>query len=285
MVDARLRGHVRETLLPAELSAGEDNEIPRKRVLFVGHAYYNTWYLSRELRKLGWKADVLSWDPNPDSQGYYHGEDMRLDYQRRFTTLRHLRLFLSAIRNYDVFHFSNMHGLRFGNAIHDWVARRFRRGDEIRLLKLLGKKVIYTNNGCLDGVSQTSFAKWGTTPVCVDCPWRNEPSICSDAGNLAWGEFRNSVADFQVLLGGNRTDYNVDPRVHEVPQFYCLDEDFWHPDLMIPANYRLPIHDETVKVYHAVGNVTSRSEAGTMRNLKSTHIYLPLIQQPAERRL
>ncbi len=38
------------------------------RVLYVGQSYYNAWYLSRELRKLGWKADVLNWDPNPASQ-------------------------------------------------------------------------------------------------------------------------------------------------------------------------------------------------------------------------
>jgi len=262
------------------LSPTGDSAIPqRRRVLYVGHAYYNAWYLSRELRKLGWTADVLNWDPNPGNQGFYHGEDMRLDYERRFATLRHLRLFASAIRNYDIFHFSNMHGLQFSTAIHGAVDRHLQYGDEIRLLKLLGKTIVYSNNGCLDGVSQTSFASWGSTPVCNDCPWQNAPSVCSDAGNLAWGAFRNSVADYQILLGGNRTDYNVDPSIHEVPEFYCLDDELWQPDLLVPGNYRLPIPEETVKIYHAVGNATSRSEAGSMRNLKSTHIYMPLVKQ------
>ena len=31
----------------------------RKSVLFVGQAYYNHWYLSRRLRDLGWKADLV----------------------------------------------------------------------------------------------------------------------------------------------------------------------------------------------------------------------------------
>ena len=35
-------------------------------------------------------------------------------------------------------------------------------------------------------------------------------------------------------MGGNRVDYNDDPRCHEVPEFYCLDPDFWHPDLEVP---------------------------------------------------
>jgi glycosyltransferase involved in cell wall biosynthesis len=87
------------------------------------------------------------------------------------------------------------------------------------------------------------------------------------------------MADYQILLGGNRIDYNLDPRVHEEPEFYCLDEEFWHPDLEVPPNFRLPAANGTVRIYHAVGNATSRSEPGTKRNIKSTHIYLPLIEQ------
>ena len=35
-------------------------------------------------------------------------------------------------------------------------------------------------NGCLDGVSQTSFSRWeGPEVVCDICPWRDRPDICS----------------------------------------------------------------------------------------------------------
>ena len=256
-----------------------DSERVRGRVLYAGQAYYNAWYLSRELRKLGWKADVLNWDPNPASQIFYHGEDIRLDYDAPLPALRHLGRYLRWIGQYDIFHFSNAHGIRFGDPLHHAVAKYLRAGDEIRLLKRLGKRIVYSNNGCLDGVSQSSFAAWGERPVCEDCPWRNVPSICSDERNLAWGAFRNSVADYQILTGGNRADFNRDLRIHEVPEFYCLDPDIWHPQLEIPDRFRLPIDASTVKIYHAVGNASSRSEPGTMRNLKSSHIYLPLIEQ------
>jgi glycosyltransferase involved in cell wall biosynthesis len=249
-------------------------------VLFVGHCYYNSWYLSRELRRIGWKADVVDSDANLHSRIYYHGEDYRLNYTgHRSDAYRHLAFYAGALAGYDIFHFSNAHSIRFGQALEAEVSRFFSKGAEIRLLKRLGKKIAYTNNGCLDGVAQSTFAQWGDRPVCADCAWRNVPEVCSDERNLAWGEFRNSVADFQVLAGGNRADFNVDPRVHEVPEFYCLDEDFWRPDLEIPEHFRLPIPDETVKIYHAVGNLESRSEQGTLRNIKSTHIYLPLIEE------
>src|SRR5579862_8013890 len=138
----------------------------RARVLYAGQAYYNTWYLSRELRKLGWKADVLNWDPNPASQIHYHGEDLRLDYERPLPGVRHLGHYLRWIGRYDIFHFSNMHGIRFGDPLRGLFAKYLRPGDEIRLLKRLGKTIVYSNNGCLDGVSQTSFASWGDRPVC-----------------------------------------------------------------------------------------------------------------------
>jgi glycosyltransferase involved in cell wall biosynthesis len=251
-------------------------------VLFAGQAYYNAWYLSRELRKLGWRADVLNWDPNPSHDIYYHGEDFRLETTGDGDLRRHLRFYLKALRSYDVFHFSNAHSIQFSAVLHDWCARRLSEGAEIRLLKRLGKKVVYSNNGCLDGVSQSSFASWGDRPVCEDCAWRNVPAVCSDERNLDWGRFRNSVADFQVLIGGNRADFNDDPRVHEVPEFYCLDPDLWRPDLEIPDRFRLDLPESTLKIYHAVGNFDTRSDPESFRNIKSSHIYVPLIKELKE---
>jgi glycosyltransferase involved in cell wall biosynthesis len=253
------------------------------RVLFAGHSYYHAWYLSRELRKLGWKADVLNWDPNPHSQIYYHGEDFRLTYSstaaRPSDALRHALFYLRSIPQYDIFHFSNRNGFSFSAALHYYVARQFGEAAEVRLLKKLGKKIVYSNNGCNDGVLQSSFDAWGPEPTCEICPWRSEPTICSDDLNRKWGELRNGLADFQVNVMGNRADFNDDPRVHEVPEFYCLDPNVWRPDLPVPAEYRLPYSNGTFKLYHAVGNAATRVSAGTRQSLKSTHIYFPLVEQ------
>jgi glycosyltransferase involved in cell wall biosynthesis len=81
------------------------------------------------------------------------------------------------------------------------------------------------------------------------------------------------------MFAGNRKDYNLTPLAHEVPEWFCLDPQVWSPDLLIPSNYRLPIPEDTVKIYHAIGNFESRTDAATQRNIKSTHVYLPLIDQ------
>lgn len=251
----------------------------RGSVLFAGQSYYHTWYLSRALRRLGWRADVLNWDGNPASQGYYHGEDVRLASDGSEPIEAHLEFLARVLKRYDVIHFSNINGMRLSDLLAAHFAERGEPGDEIRLLRSAEKRIVYSHSGCLDGVSQTAVSSWGETPVCQDCRWLNEPTVCSDARNLEWGRFRNAMADYQVLVGGNRADYNVDPRVHEVPEFYCLDPEFWHPALEVPTEFRLDLPTDSVKIYHAVGNFALRSDAESNRNIKSTHIYLPLIEQ------
>ena len=253
-----------------------------KRVLFAGQAYYNAWYLSRALHDHGWKADVLNWDMNPTSQIYYHGEDFGFDGNSPTLTEQMLQFYVSSIYAYDVFHFSNAHAIAFGLQVQTTFEQQFSKHSEITLLKSMGKKIVYANNGCLDGVSQTEFSKWGPESVCAICRWRNEPSVCSDERNMTWGKFRNSVADYQCLLGGNRVDFNEDPRVHEVPEFYCLDKEVWHPQLVIPEAFRLlPKPQGTVWLYHAVGHKADRTTEDGV-NIKSSHVYLPLISKLKE---
>ena len=247
------------------------------RVLYVGQCYYNTWYISRALRELGWKADVLNIDPVENDQIFYHGQDFRFRYGTKVNALGHLVFYARALQNYDIFHFTGTWNLRFVSDFDSQSKGILPERWDIKLLKKLGKKIVYTNVGCLDGVSQSSFRTWLPEPVCDICQWRDVPSVCSDERNLAWGKLRNSLADYQVTLGGNRKDYNDDPNVHEVPQFYCLDQNVWNPDLLIPSNYRLPIPEDTVKIYHSIGNFESRTQVTTNRNIKSTHVYLPTI--------
>jgi glycosyltransferase involved in cell wall biosynthesis len=250
-----------------------------KRVLFVGQAYYNSWYLSRALRRIGWSADLLNWDTNPASQIYYHGEDFRFTGEKPDELEDNLAFFLDAIYKYDIFHFSNAHAICFGLSLQREIATHFGSHAEIHLLRDLGKKIVYSNNGCLDGVSKTSFATWGDVPVCTICRWRNEPSVCSDERNLQWGRFRNTVADYQCLLGGNRIDFNDAATVHEVPEFYCLRPDVWRPDLQVSARFRLPpLPPDGVRLYHGVGDLGTRTDSEGV-NIKSSHIYRPLVEK------
>ncbi len=51
--------------------------------------------------------------------------------------------------------------LAFGRLLRTHFAELYHRGADIELLRAHGKKIVYSNNGCLDGVAQTSFAELG----------------------------------------------------------------------------------------------------------------------------
>jgi glycosyltransferase involved in cell wall biosynthesis len=249
------------------------------RVLYVGHSYYHTWYLSRELRKIGWRADVLNFDLNPGNDMYYHDEDFTFKNDTSEDRIFQLKFFLKSIVKYDIFHFSNAHGIVFGFYLHNLFAKHFGENSEIKLLKYLGKRIVYSNNGCLDGVSKTAFSQWGPINTCEICQWNSHPEVCSDERNLQWGKTRNELAVYQMTIGGNRVDYNDDPRVHEVPGFYCLDHHFWDPELRVPDKFRLDHSDKTIRIFHSIGNFQSRTNAEDKKNIKCSHIYFPLIDR------
>jgi hypothetical protein len=201
-------------------------------------------------------------------------------YSTRQTKLEELEPLFNVLDDYDILHFTGVHNLRYLFFFNPALFGDMPIGWDIELLKKLGKKIVYSNTGCLDGVTQSSFRKWeGPEVVCDNCPWRDRPDVCIDERNRTWGELRNRLTDYQTTLGGNRVDFNADPKVHEVPEFYCLDPDFWHPNLEIPPEFQLASSPGTVRLYHAVGNYDLRTEPGTQKNLKSTHIYVPLVEQ------
>lgn len=253
-------------------------QLTHRRVLYAGQSYYHAWYLSRALRTRGWRADVLNWDLNPDAQLYYHGEDIGFDPASPTIAADMLRVYLAALYDYDVFHFSNAFGMSLGGPLKALIATQHAAGTEIALLRALGKKIVYSNNSCADGVLQSTFAQWGPESACAICRWQHEPTVCGDERNRQWGAHRNEVADFQVLSGGNHADFNLDPRVHEVAEFYCLDPEFWSPSLTIPDAFRLPDGPgDVVRLYHAVGERATRTRDDG-KNIKSSHVYLPLIE-------
>ena len=245
-------------------------------ILFAGCEYYNTWYLSRELRKYGWEANLLNWDSNKESWHHYHGWDFLFKYKTEKDEVNQLEFYLEAINKYDIFHFSNKNGMTFGYKIKSFF-EKYMSLNEIEYLKSLGKKIIYTNNGCLDGVLQSSFAEWGPFNTCNICKWQEVPEVCSDEGNFTWGKFRNEMADYQCTIGGNRKDFNDDKKVHEVPEFYCLDTDFWNPKIKIPSEYKLE-KDNSVKIFHSFGNNESRIRKDG-KDIKCSHIYEPLFKE------
>lgn len=197
---------------------------------------------------------------------------VRSDRPAQFTPL------IEIFERYDVVHFTGVNAIRLLNFFDQFLFGSEPLGWDVEALRRGGLKIVYSNIGCLDGVSQTSFAKWSNPPVCHICKWRNVPSVCSDARNLAWGRLRNYLAHYQVNIGCNRADMNLDPSIHEDPEFYCLDPDVWDPAIEVPPKYLMQDEPGVVRIYHAVGNFKERTDEGNV-NIKTTHIILPTIRR------
>lgn len=260
---------VREMARRPEILNGQINRVSGASVLFAGQAYYSAWFLSRELRKLGWTADLLDWAVEQNAHfsfGYDFGFTNDQDIHE------HLEYFIRSVYHYSIFHFSNAHGISFGGRLDQLLNSHLGRDGGAWLLKNLGKRLVYSNNGCLDGVSQTSFARASEQSVCSECRWQGEESVCSDFRNLAFGARRNALIDFGILLGGNRLDWNADAKFHEVPHFYCLDPNHWAPTVRIPRKHRMRRKKSHVIFGQGFGAKDARvREDG--KDIKSHYIY------------
>jgi len=252
----------------------------KPRVLFVGDCYYSFWFLSRGLRQLGWTAHTLRTDRSSSSQPFLHGADFGFHYKGMADRVSHWWFFIRGVARYDVFHFYGVGNIRLLHSDFDGILPGILPSSwEIRLLRLLGKRIVYSDVGCPDGVLQSSMLVLTGEVPCLTCRWREAPDVCSDARTHAWGKARNRLADVVIAQGAWHKDYNASPKLREVPQAFCLDPEYWHPELMVPSNYRLPFPEGTVILYHAVGNFALRSDLLSRKNLKSTHVYLTTIER------
>jgi len=253
---------------------------PARSVIFLHNSYYHFFYLARALRKRGWRAISVSLeDPNGINAQYYHGEDVNI----HDSDPDQLRANAEALFNFAKRHFNLMHFAGQGHM--SFFPANFSTDDPADIVewKKLGKKVAYTISGCKDSTAQSSVHRWAISStgksLCDNCVWQDNPLVCSDADNLAWGKRLHKYCDaiFSEMLPSLDYLSSTHAKVVRSPHTMANDEDFWRPDLVIPDAYRLAREVGEVLVYHAVGNYDFRSAGG--RNIKGT----PAVVQAIDR--
>ena len=144
-------------------------------------------------------------------------------------------------------------------------------------LKRHGVKIGYTECGCLDLASQSSFYRW-SKGACDFCIYQNQPDVCSDQRNLAWGRKVQMMCDLICIEGDAVIDMRSGPKVFREPLTLALDPEFWRPGLDIPERLRLPRDEGELILYHAVGNFSERTDKGG-KNLKGTSAIIDAIDR------
>jgi glycosyltransferase involved in cell wall biosynthesis len=240
-----------------------------RSVVLVNNSYYNFYYLAAALRKRGWDAlSVSIEDPNGPSAKFCHGADLCLYDADPTKMYRLIADFLVEVESrFRMIHFYGKGHLTLLPSEIDTNDIFDRLPFDVIRLKQAGLKIGYSVCGCLDGVAQTTVFQW--SGCCERCVWQENPRICSDRGNLAWGHKVHMLCDLIATEGFPALDYQKGKKkVFREPLTTALDPNFWRPDLDVPENYRFKRSPKEKIVFHAVGNYGIRSQRG--RNLKGT---------------
>ncbi len=231
-----------------------------RSVLFLHQFYYQHYVLAAALRRRGWDAVQVSMEAQDSSDSWlYHGEDLNL-YDPDAKTFRTNvdRFFKEAIDRFDIVHFCSNGYMAFHPEDFDDSIYRDRIPWDFIRLRERGVRTAFTIGGCYDGMLQSSIARW-TGGACEKCSYQNQPDVCSDVKNAAWGAKILSYCD---LISGETTpalDFLMSPKVSREPLTTAVDDQFYNPDIEVPEHYDLGKSEGELIVFHAMANADRRS--------------------------
>jgi glycosyltransferase involved in cell wall biosynthesis len=250
----------------------------RRSIVFLGHCYYNFFYLAQALRRRGWDAlSVSIEDPNGPNARFYHGEDLSLyDSDANRMRVRTDEFLREVETRFRMVHFYGRGTMSFFPTAFDQTGLYDALPFDFMRLRQRNIKIGYSISGCLDGVTQSSVNAW-SGGCCDRCVWQGNPKVCNDHGNLAWGHKLHMFCDLIATEGFPALDYQAGAKAYREPLTAALDSEFWRPDLEVPERYRLQRAPGELIVYHAVGNFESRARGG--RNIKGTGAVMAAVER------
>src|SRR6266513_1878535 len=201
------------------------------------------------------------WRRRGPHANFFHGEDVNLfspDCSQFTYNLE--EFFAHAKKRFGLLHFAGDGHMSFFP--HYYASDE---PPDIVEWRALGHKIAYTISGCNSGAAQSSVTPWSRTDggsVCDKCPWQQEPSVCSDAKNLAWGQKVEQFCDVIFTEASPALDYQAGAKAVREPTTMCLDPSFWRPELPVPQRFRIPRNGRELLVYHAFGNMDVRTRTG-----------------------
>ena len=225
-----------------------------KAVLFVNPAYHYSFTLRDELRRLGWKADIYKNTMLPKQLLFAEdvlreesiGEGVRW---LGFETLKRLWFFIRRILGYRYF-------VIYGDAEVFTVNRNPRsrlvqwltagaRSPELRILKLLGKKVLFFPNGCHQELLKKDFGNHENGNVCRNCIV--PAAVCNDTENQRIFDLVNRYHDF--VIANTPMDSPSLPRKRQL-RFLSLDLQQFRQGIEIPDRLKLP-KSSRIRILHS----------------------------------
>lgn len=213
----------------------------KKSILFINPSYHNSFLLRDELRKMGWKADIVKGSQFPELLLYQNDCINDPTQAVETTSWNKIRayftkfiFFINTILRYRYF-------VVYGSPvvypfIPYVIAKRFKKwrfSEDLALLKLFRCKIIYELSGCKEEALQADVRK-EYPQLCGNCGYAS--GVCDDEKNGYSLDVRNRYGSFTIAstpMPTQRTNM-------EFIKYKCVDLDLWHPNLAIPDEFKLP---------------------------------------------
>ena len=250
----------------------------RKSILFICPDYHCTFFYRDELRKLGWKADILVGNSYPEKLLYSEDGIIRVPglagggpMARIGNALLNRLYFFSIFWFYQfLFIYDEIDQLHCGERFLG-LTRIFGKSFRVSLLlaKLLGKKIIFMPAGCNGEESKASFSKLDEGEVCRNCGWG--PETCDDERNH--DRFRLCRKYVDLVVGNGSLDSSQFKTTHF--KYKAIDLNLWRPDLEIPPEFRLK-PTENLRILHSFYNLNREHDG---RNIKGSPHILRAIER------
>ncbi len=252
----------------------------KRSILFVRPDYHCSFFYRDELRKLGWKADILV-DPGYPDGLLYSSDDIlrppRLPAQhlrvcRWLTQLMCLFLYLAVFWKYRVHVYYGRPPVVDCLEAQTGLTKLFGKDFLVTawLARAVGCKLVFVPTGCHDEDAKADWQLFDDGNVCNNCGFFDR---CDDRlNNLNFARIRRYF-DFSVGFGCKNSRQLTERHF----KYKAIDLALWSPALEVPPEHRLPPTSNLRILHSAYLKGSGRAWQG--RNIKGSPFVLEAIDR------
>jgi hypothetical protein len=249
-----------------------------KSILFIRPDYHCSFFYCKELKKLGWKADIFV-EPTYPQKLLYSTDEILTSIQVKNSNL--FSWYLNKILNF-LYYISifwkykyHVYYSRPSYPFDLWekkllLERLFGEGFSFSLsfAKLFARKIIYLPAGCHDLESKEMYLTFDKGNVCNNCGSFNK---CDDKFNNH--NFKVVRRYANMVIGDSFLNSTQFSTIHF--KYKLIDLQLWHPEISIPEEFKMP-NTGKLRVLHSYVP-TGRDFEG--RNIKGSKYILEAINR------
>ncbi|NDC48672.1 MAG: glycosyltransferase family 1 protein [Micrococcales bacterium] len=246
-----------------------------KSILFLNPDYHCSFFLKDELRRRGWRADILmqSWYPRQllfrddvIQEKLRYGIHLGWSNWLRFFAVMVLRT-IRIVRYKYVIHYGSLNKEISESGRSSRVFLMLLKA-WYRLVRITGTHFVFIPSGCRDHVSKEEWLKIDGGRVCSNCGY--EPR-CSDNVNRVNFQLVRRFSSASLPGDGQKTVEFEETRI----RYKSFDLSLYAPNLPIPPKFVWPA-DSTIKVLHSHALI-GRGSGG--KNIKGTEYVIQAVER------